>query len=105
LTAVLQNFRVSRLLLGRETAAPAFGKLKELATARHIPIEHERRTASFLWDGVQVDVLWPEIAPEEVAPLAKNNDSMVVRLKYGDRTILLPGDGEKQVEYENAGRK
>jgi len=54
----------------------------------------------FLWDGVQVDVLWPEMAPEEVAPLAKNNDSLVVRLKYHDRTILLPGDAEKQVEYE-----
>lgn len=40
------------------------------------------------------------MALEEVAPLAKNNDSLVVRLKYGDRTILLPGDAEKQVEYE-----
>ena len=100
LTAVLQNFRVSRLLLGRETAAPAFAKLKRLAADLHIPVEHERRTASFLWDGVQMDVLWPEIAQEEVAPLAKNNDSLVVRLQYHDRTILLPGDAEKQVEYE-----
>ena len=47
-----------------------------------------------------MDVLWPEIAQEEVAPLAKNNDSLVVRLQYHDRTILLPGDAEKQVEYE-----
>ncbi|MGB7845130.1 MAG: MBL fold metallo-hydrolase [Candidatus Acidiferrum sp.] len=46
-----------------------------------------------------MDFLWPEIAPEETAPLAKNNDSLVVRLHYGDRTILLPGDAEKQVEY------
>jgi competence protein ComEC len=100
LTAVLQNFRVSRLLVGRETAAPAFGKLKQLAADLHIPVEHEQRSGSFFWDGVQVDVLWPEIAPEEVAPLAKNNDSLVVRLKYRDRTILLPGDAEKQVEYQ-----
>ena len=99
LTAVLQNFRVSRLLLGRETAAPAFGKLKQLATALQIPIEHERTGQSFLWDGVRVDVLWPEIAADEVAPLAKNNDSLVVRMQYGDRTILLPGDAEKEVEY------
>jgi competence protein ComEC len=51
------------------------------------------------WDGVRVDILWPEIVPQEVAPQAKNNDSLVVRLQYGDRSILLPGDAEKQVEY------
>ncbi len=103
LTAVLQNFEVRRLLLGRETDAPAFGRLKVLASSLRIPVEHERRTSSFLWDGVQVDILWPEIGPEEVAPLAKNNDSLVVRLKYGERTILLPGDAEKQVEYAMLG--
>jgi competence protein ComEC len=40
-----------------------------------------------------------EIEPEEIALQAKNNDSLVIRLKYGDRSILLPGDAEKQVEY------
>lgn len=64
----------------------------------HVPIERELRGQHFLWDGVQVDFLWPEIPPEEVAPLAKNNDSLVVCLRYVDRTFLLPGDAEKQVE-------
>jgi competence protein ComEC len=100
LTAVFENFRVSRLFVGRETAAPAFTRLTQLAAADHIPVEHERRAQNFLWDGVQMDILWPEIAPEEVAPVAKNNDSLVIRLKYGDRTILLPGDAEKQVERQ-----
>jgi beta-lactamase superfamily II metal-dependent hydrolase len=36
----------------------------------------------------------PEIAPEEVAPSAKNNDSLVLRLHFGGRTILLPEDAE-----------
>jgi competence protein ComEC len=103
LTAVLQNFRVSRLWLGRETAAPAFDRLKQLARGMRIPIEHERTGQSFFWDGVQVDILWPEITPEEIAPLAKNNDSLVVRLQYKDRSILLPGDAEKQVEYSMLG--
>lgn len=30
--------------------------------------------------------------------------SLVVQLKYRDRTILLPGDAEKQVEYEMLGK-
>ena len=99
LTAILQNFRVSRLLLGRETEAAAFVRLKQVADRLHVPIQHERRGQGFLWDGVQIDFLWPEIAPEEIAAQAKNNDSVVMHLRYGDRTVLLPGDAEKQVEY------
>ena len=40
---------------------------------------------------------------DEIAPLAKNNDSLVMRLKYRERTMLLPGDAEKQVEYQILG--
>ncbi|HTA56718.1 MAG TPA: MBL fold metallo-hydrolase, partial [Candidatus Baltobacteraceae bacterium] len=47
----------------------------------------------------QVDFLWPQISPEEIAPGAKNNDSLVVRLQYKERSVLLPGDAEKQAEY------
>jgi competence protein ComEC len=99
LTAVLQNFRVSRLWLGLDTSAPAFLHLKQVATSLHVPIEQERRGQSFSWDGVQVDFLWPEPSAHEISATAKNNDSLVVRLRYRDRTILLPGDAEKQVEY------
>ena len=100
LTAVLQNFHVARLLVGRDTAAPAYGRLLRLAGTLQVPVEHEQRPESFQWDGVDVDVLWPQVAPDQVAPLAKNNDSLVVRLEFGDRTFLLPGDAEKQVEYQ-----
>jgi competence protein ComEC len=99
LKAVLENFQVRRLWIGRETETPALRQLKKIAEARHIPIEHELRGQSFLWDGVQVDFLWPQISPEEIAPGAKNNDSLVVRLQYKERSVLLPGDAEKQAEY------
>jgi competence protein ComEC len=99
LKAVLENFQVGRLWLGRETATPALGQLKEIAERKHVRIEHELRGQSFLWDGVQVDFLWPQISPEEIAPNAKNNDSLVVRLQYKERSVLLPGDAEKQAEY------
>jgi competence protein ComEC len=99
LKAVLENFRVGRLWLGRETETPALGQLKKIAEERKIRIEHELRGQSFLWDGVQVDFLWPQIPPEEIAPSAKNNDSLVVRLQYKERSVLLPGDAEKQTEH------
>lgn len=99
LAAVLQNFRVGRVWLGRETAAPALAQFKAIADSRHILIEHKLRGQAFQWDGVTLEFLWPAIPPEEIAPSAKNNDSLVIRLTYGERSVLLPGDAEKQAEY------
>jgi len=42
------------------------------------PVEHELRGQSFLWDGLRVQLFWPDISPEELAPSAKNNDSLVI---------------------------
>ncbi len=98
LTAVLDNFRVGQLWIGREAASPALAKLEELARAKKIPVEHEIRGKSFAWDGVDGDFFWPEIPSTEAATSAKNNDSLVLRLHYGNRTILLPGDAEKEAE-------
>jgi competence protein ComEC len=98
LTAILENFRVGALWIGREVSSPALAKLEEIAKARHIPIERELRGKSFSWDGAQGEFLWPEIFPEEIAPSAKNNDSLVLRLRFGNQSMLLPGDAEKESE-------
>lgn len=103
LQAVLENFRVGQLWLGRETLTPALARLKELAAEKHVMVEHELRGQSFDWDGVRVDFLWPRIPPTEVAPEAKNNDSLVLRLQFRERSVLLPGDAEKQAEYSMLG--
>ena len=98
LTAILENFRVGRLWIGREVSSPALARLEELAREQKIPIEHELRGKSFAWDAVSGEFLWPEIGPKEIAPSAKNNDSLVLRLHYGDRNVLLPGDAEEESE-------
>jgi competence protein ComEC len=100
LTAILDNFHVARLWIGREVSSPSLAKLEELAHERKIPIEHEVRGKSFSWDGATGDFLWPGTPPEDVAPSAKNDDSLVLRLHYGRQTFLLPGDAEKQAERE-----
>jgi competence protein ComEC len=100
LTAILDNFHVLRLWIGREVSSPALAKLEELARERNISIEHELRGQSFGWDGVEGDFLWPASSPEDAARSAKNDDSLVLRLHYGDQTLLLPGDAEKQAERE-----
>jgi competence protein ComEC len=100
LTAILENFRVGRLWIGREVASPALVRLEHLAAEKNIRVEHEARGQGFTWDGVEGEIFWPEISSAEAAPAAKNNDSLVLRLHYGDRTILLPGDAEKEAERE-----
>lgn len=43
-------------------------------------------------------MLWPGAASGEPAAETQNNDSLVLRLTYGRRALLLPGDLEKQAE-------
>jgi competence protein ComEC len=97
LTAILQNFRVDTLWIGREVQSAGLAKLEELARARSIRIEHQNSGNALQWDGVEIDFLWPAIATSE-ATSAKNSDSLVLRLRYRNRTILLPGDAEKDAE-------
>jgi competence protein ComEC len=98
LTAILENFRVGTLWIGREVESTALANLEKLAREKKIAIVHEIRGNAFSWDGVEMQLLWPEIAPTEVGPAPKNNDSLVLRLKYGERSMMLPGDAEKQAE-------
>ena len=98
LTAILENFKVEELWIGREVDSRALAQLEVVAKERGTQIKHEIRGRTFSWDGVEGQFLWPEIAATEIAPSAKNNDSLVLRLKFGDRILLFPGDAEKAVE-------
>jgi competence protein ComEC len=104
LAAVLENFRVGELWIGREVRSPALAKVEQLARDRHVPIEHEARANRFTWgnveDKVEGEVLWPESSTAPPAEAAKNDDSLVLRLRYEDRAVLLPGDAEKEAERE-----
>jgi len=98
LAAILENFRVGTLWIGREVESAALAKLENLARGKKIPIVYEIRGEAFSWDGVETQLLWPEISPQAVGTSSKNNDSLVLHLKYGERGMMLPGDAEKQAE-------
>lgn len=96
LRAVLNNFRVGQLWVGRDENARAYRDLLAEAAAHRIKILHEKQGDGFDWDGVRGQILWP--ADETLAPAAANNDSVVLRLKDGGIRFLLSGDIERQVE-------
>ena len=102
LDAVLDNFRVSELWIGREVDTPVFRALVERAQARGVRIVHKRRGEAFEWPGVTGLVLWPE--EKTPAATAGNNDSLVLRLEHGSTSLLLPGDIEKKIELDLVGR-
>lgn len=102
LHAVLDNFRVGELWLGREVDTPSFRALVGHAEARGTRVVYQRRGARFVWGGVTGLVLWPEADGE--ASAASNNDSLVLRLDHGRLGFLLPGDIERGVEQELVAR-
>lgn len=100
LTAIFENFRIGSLWIGREVDDARLRSLEDLARRKGVPVVHQMRGSGGDWDGVQERVLWPDIATENVAPSAQNNDSLVLRLQYGHIALLLPGDIERQAESQ-----
>jgi competence protein ComEC len=103
LYAVLQDFPVGELWLGREITSTGFQALEQEASAYNVHIVHHQRGDSFAWAGVQGAFLWPDTAPP--ADKAANNDSLVLRLQFGAVTYLLTGDIERPVERELLSRQ
>ena len=58
-----------------------------------------RRGAPFAYGGATLQVLTPSL---DYAPASapKNNDSLTLRVRFGERSVLLTGDIERQVEAE-----
>jgi len=98
LTAIVENFQVGALWIGREVDTPILSQLEAVARARGILIQHEARGQSFNLDGANGQILWPETDSGEIATSAKNNDSLVMRLQFHGRSFFLPGDAETQAE-------
>ena len=100
LHAVLENFSVGELWVGRDIESAAYRTLLAEASAHGVRIVHKEQGSDFNWDGVTGDVLWP---PHEAAATeASNDDSLVMRLTDGSLHFMLPGDAEQSVENELA---
>jgi competence protein ComEC len=97
MTAVLKNFKPKELWVGILPPSQALETV--IATAQTLGVEVVRHWEGdqFNFGGVTVGVLFP---PRDwpVGPRPQNNDSLVLRVNYGDSSVLLEGDAEKRVE-------
>lgn len=96
LHAVLENFRVGELWLGRMEQTPALEAFLHEARREGIAIRQERQGERFNWSDVEGEILWPS-DPTPVAEVS-NDDSLVIRLQQGVVSFLLPGDIQQHVE-------
>jgi competence protein ComEC len=86
---VLKNFSVKAALAGPQTL---------LETRTHIETIHAGDVMRF--GEVQVSVLWPPVTGGG----SDNDNSVVLQIKFRERTILLTGDIEKAAERALAGQ-
>jgi competence protein ComEC len=95
--AVFANFRPRELWLGPEPDVPVYEDLLKSAAKDGTQVERHMAGDEFTFDGVQIRVLAParDYTPGKTPT---NNDSLVLRLSYGDTSALLEGDAEASSE-------
>jgi competence protein ComEC len=97
LNDVLRNFAVRATLVARSPANdPEFAKFSATLSETQTHVETIQAGDTIHFGEVEVRVLWPRAGGETSA----NNDSVVVRIKFGERSILLTGDIEKAAERD-----
>jgi competence protein ComEC len=97
LNAVAKNFRVGGALVGHAPSGdPEFARFDETAREAGMPVYLVARGDVLRFGAVTVEVLWPPSSDGD-APSA-NNDSVVLRFRYGRRIFLLTGDAEADAE-------
>jgi competence protein ComEC len=95
--AVLRNLRPRQLWVAVDSSAPAFRALLAEAATLHIPVRWLRAGDHPQLDGLALDVLAPAPAYTNPGP-PSNNDSLVLRLRFGQSSVLLEGDAEAPSE-------
>ncbi len=95
--AVLANFRPRELWIGRNPDSSTYDRLMHEANTLGIKIQQHFANDSFRFGSTDIRVLAP--APDYVPKnTPTNDDSLVLRVKYGNTSALLEGDAEAPSE-------
>ena len=95
LNDVVKNFNVRSALVARRPADdPEFAKFAQSLAGTNTRAETIEAGDVIHFGDVVVSVLWPPATGEK----STNNDSIVLRIQYGERSILLTGDIEQATE-------
>jgi competence protein ComEC len=99
LNAVLRAFKVEGALVARAPSDDAeFLRFADTARDSGVPVYLVGRGDRLRFGAVTLEVLWPPPAEGDADAPSANNDSIVLRLRLGRRTLLLTGDAESAAE-------
>jgi competence protein ComEC len=98
LNDVARNFRVRAAIIARAPSSDSgYARFATTLRQQHVPVEHVGRGDLLRFGAVEAEVIWPPHARNLNAP-SRNDDSIVLRLRFGKRALLLTGDIEEDVE-------
>ena len=97
LPALIENFHPRELWTGATPPSEAWSAVEEQAHAQKVKITAMHCGRSFDFGGARIEILSP---PSDYAAdrSPKNNDSLAMRISFGQRSFLLTGDMEKPME-------
>ena len=97
LPALVSDFQPHELWTGATPESAAWDAVREKAVRNRTRIVPLTAPARFAFGGAEIEVLAP--LPDYIpGDTPKNNDSLVLRVRYGKHSFLLCGDAERQVE-------
>jgi competence protein ComEC len=99
LLALMDDFHPRELWMGASPANPLSRMLVAHARRLGIRVLHPRAGCSYPFGAARVSVLAPAL-DYQPADAPGNDDSLVLRITFGERTFLLTGDAEAPVESE-----
>jgi competence protein ComEC len=94
--AVLSNFAVGELWLGENTFGPEYRAVVELARNRGTKIRRIHEGQRYFLGAARIEAWGPSQPPPE----GRNNQSLVLRVRFGEQSFLLTGDIEQRRERE-----
>ncbi len=92
--AVIQKLKLKNLIIGKqETDNELYSKVVELANKYNVNIIEVKQGDELIIDGVIFDVILAKENDKNV-----NNMSLILRMTYGEVSMLFTGDAEKELE-------
>ena len=93
-----KSFEIGEAITGViPTNDAQFDAFRKAASFNNTLVTSWKRGDTFEIDGVKINILAPFVDALK-AEVSANNQSLVMRIQYGERSFLLTGDAEKEVE-------
>jgi competence protein ComEC len=94
--AILANFHPRQLWLGVDSNEPELRRLIEEANHLGVPVVSHKAGDMFELGGARIRILAPDAGPGGAR--RPNDESLAMKITYGETSVLLEGDAERQTE-------